>query len=227
MKPLPISFSNLDKFTNCPKAFYEIKVAKSIVETQGEAAKWGDYVHKEFENYLSSRGLYTLPTNLEEYRQYLDTILAQVGEQDGFHVELPMAIDTALTPCDFFAPGVFARGYADVLRIRGDRAYILDHKTGKRKRDSKQMKMMALLCFATFAQVQRTRVGFAWLKDKATDAAEYTRVQIADLWNEFLPEITQFRNAFRDDIWQPRQSGLCHGWCPVKSCEFWKPKRVK
>lgn len=224
VKPLPISFSTLDKFRNCQKQFYEIKVAKSVVDVQGDAALWGDFVHKQFENYLLAKGLYTLPDSVEMHRRYLDTILSQPGE---LHVELEMAVNTKLEPCEFFAADVFARGKADVLRINGTMAYILDHKTGKRKRDSDQMRMMALLCFMLFPAVQKIRVGFVWLKDDKTDADNFTREQIPELWNGFLPDITQYRNAFRDDVWQPRQSGLCHGWCPVKTCEFWKPKRVK
>ena len=37
----------------------------------------------------------------------------------------------------------------------------------------------------------------------------------------------QYAQAFKTDTWQPRPSGLCNGWCPVKTCEFWQPKRNK
>lgn len=223
MRPLPVSHSSLDKFNTCPKQFFEIKVAKNFKDSKGEAAIWGDYVHKEFEVYLRAKGAHELPENLTAYKEYLDAILAQEGV---LHVEHAMAVDAKLQPCTFFAADVFLRGYADVLRIKGERAYILDHKTGKRKRNSKQMKMMALLCFLLFPAVMRIRVGFAWLQEKATDAEEFTRSDISALWQEFLPDIKQFRDAFWTDTWQPRQSGLCHGWCAVKTCEFWKPKRL-
>jgi hypothetical protein len=42
-----------------------------------------------------------------------------------------------------------------------------------------------------------------------------------------MPDIKQYQQAFVQDVWQARQSGLCHGWCPVTTCEYWKPKRMR
>jgi hypothetical protein len=53
------------------------------------------------------------------------------------------------------------------------------------------------------------------------------RDQIGAVWGEFLPNLKQYAQAFKEDIWQPRQSGLCGGYCPVTDCEFWRPKRRK
>lgn len=224
MKPLPLSHSSLDRFKTCPKQFFELKVAKSVQDSKGDAAAWGDYVHKNFEDYLKARGMITLPQNLEQYREYLDTILAQDGT---LYVEHELAVNARLQQCAFDASNVFIRGYADVLRLKQTRAWILDHKTGKRKPDSKQMKLMALLTFLIYPDVDRIRVAFAWLKTKQHDAEEFRRSQMIDLWNEFLPDIKAFLDAFVNDVWQPRQSGLCHGWCPVTQCEYWKPKRLR
>jgi hypothetical protein len=223
MKPLPLSHSNLDKFKTCPKQFHEVKVLKRFKDTKGEAAVWGDYVHVEFERYLKAKGEAELPENLLQYKSYLDGILSKPGE---IIVEAQLAVNTSFAECDFFAPNVFMRGYADVLRILGNKAWILDHKTGKRKADSRQMKMMALLVFALHPYIEHIRVGFAWLQDGVNDAEEFKRSDWNKLLNEFLPDIVQYRDAFCNDVWQPRQSGLCHGWCPVNDCEFWQPKRV-
>ena len=48
---------------------------------------------------------------------------------------------------------------------------------------------------------------------------------IKGIWKKFIPDLRQYAEAFKTDTWQPRQSGLCNGWCPVKECEFWKQKR--
>lgn len=224
MKPLPLSYSSLDKFKTCPKQFHEVKVLKRFKDTQGEAALWGDYVHTEFEKYLKAKGKVELPENVLQFKPYLDGILSKPGE---IVVEAELAINTKMEPCGFFDPDVFLRGYADVLRMLTPKAWILDHKTGKRKPNSKQMKMMALLVFAIYPHIMHIRVGFAWLQDGANDGEEFSREDWPDLLNEFLPDMVQYRNAFRDDVWQPRQSGLCHGWCPVTDCEFWQPKRVR
>jgi hypothetical protein len=224
MKPLPLSFSALQRFKNCPKQFHEVRVLHSVEDIVGAEGKWGNYVHKEFENYLERGGIYDLPENVAQYQPYLDGILDKPGDM---LVEQELCIDTSLQQCDFFAPNVFIRGYADVLRMLGPRAWILDHKTGKRKPDSNQMRMMALLVFAIYPQIEHIRVSFAWLQEGVSDGEEFTRADWSMLLNTFLPDIVQYRDAFAKDIWQPRQSGLCAGWCPVTQCEYWKPKRVR
>jgi hypothetical protein len=88
------------------------------------------------------------------------------------------------------------------------------------------MKMMALLVFAIYPRITDIRVGFAWLQESKNDGEEFKRDDWSALLNEFLPDMLQYRNAFRDNVWQPRQSGLCNGWCPVTDCQFWRPKRV-
>jgi hypothetical protein len=223
VKPLPLSHSTLDKFKNCPRQYHALKVIHSVADPKGEAALWGDYVHQHFEKYLLAKGAYKLPDNLEKYTRYLDDLLRMPGEQ---HVERPLAVSTKLRVCAFDAPDVFLRGYADFMTIKDTRASIIDHKTGKRKPDSKQMKMMALLTFLIDTQVERIRVAFAWLKTNEYDSDEFTRSDVPSIWAEFTPDMKQYADAFKNDIWQPRQSGLCHGWCPVHECEFWKPKRL-
>jgi hypothetical protein len=89
------------------------------------------------------------------------------------------------------------------------------------------MKLMAMLVFMLFPLVTNIKVGFAWLQEKINDKDEFDRADMFRLWEEFLPSMMQYKTAFNTDVWQPRPSGLCHGWCPVKTCEFWKPKRLR
>ena len=224
MKPIPLAFSILERFINCPKQFHDVKVTHDFEDTPNETNLWGNYVHEEFEKYLSAKGTQPLPENLAIYQGYLDGILRQPGEM---HVEWKMAVDTRLEECSFWDKGCFLRGVQDVVHITGTRASMIDHKTGKRKPRSKQMKMAALLLFLVRKDIERCRVAFAWLKTNEFDAEEFTRADIPDLWNAFMSDIKQYQQAFAQDIWQPRQSGLCHGWCPVTSCEYWKPKRMR
>ncbi len=219
MKPKAWSHSALSRFNNCPKQYYHISVVKDVVEPQGEAMLWGNRVHEAMENYLKAavheHGL--LPPEFEMYRGYLNAILHVPGDM---YVEHEMSLDTNLNPCDKFADEVFVRGICDVLHVDDTVARAMDHKTGKRKQDSKQMKLMALLIFAHFPKVQRVRVGFFWLKTAEKDSEWFTRADIPALWQEFLPELKQWKQAFATDTWQPRQSGLCKRHCPVVSCEF-------
>lgn len=227
MKPLPWSHSALSDFKNCPKAYYHKRIAKDVVDPPNEAGVWGDYVHKEFEKYL--KGWRTtgsedvkLPADLEMYRDYLDRLAGLSGEM---HVECRYAITKELKPCDFFAKDVWCRAIIDVLHIDGERAHVLDHKTGKRKMDTRQLKLCALLVFIHHPDVKVIKVGYAWLKDHASDYEHYVRTGMEEMWSEFVPDLTAYSYAAKNMLFGPRPSGLCNGWCPVTMCEYWKPKR--
>lgn len=228
MQPKAWSISSLTDFTNCPKAYYEKRIAKSVVEEQGDAAAWGDYVHKEFEKYLKSESLahavpsHTLPDDLRQYTSYLQSIAAMNGAH---HYECKYAINSKMEPCEFFDPDVWCRGIIDVLVIDGEVARIIDHKTGKRKPGSLQLQLNALLVMIHHPDVQVVETAYFWLKDKKLDPESFIRTDYAKLWNDFLPQLRPYMVAHQKEVFVPRPSGLCNGWCPVKQCEYWKPKR--
>ncbi len=225
MRPLPWSHSSKEDFKNCPKAFYEKRVAKSVVDPPNEAGDWGNYVHKEFEKWLNARFSDRdppLPADCEQYRPYLQAIAARPGLM---YVECKYAITRGLQPCDFFAEDVWCRAILDVIHVKDDKAWVQDHKTGKRKHDTRQLKLCALMVFIHHPQVNTVYTAYNWLVDGATDREKYTRDQEAELWGEFLPDLMAYKQAFHTMTFNPKPSGLCNGWCPVTSCEFWKPKR--
>lgn len=233
MDPKPWSFSSLEKFVGCPKQYHEITVLRRVKDEEGAAAGYGNFVHEHGENYLKARGAYVLPPNpenmngfpaLSKYREYFDSILRLPGRM---LVENKYALNRDLQPVDFFAPDVWVRGKADVTVIDGDVARGLDHKTGKRKPGSRQMVLMALLIFYHHPEVRTVKTAFFWMKTNEIDTGEYTHADIPAMWNMFVTDLAQYRDAFHGDVWQPRKNGLCHGWCPVHDCEFWQPKRVR
>jgi len=227
MRPLPWSHSALSDFLNCPKAYYHKRIAKDVVDPPNEAGQWGDYVHKEFEKYLNAwmplkTVHHPLPDDLEHYREYLNAIAALPGKM---YVECKYAITTQLLPCDFFAKDVWCRAILDVIHINGESASVIDHKTGKRKVNARQLKLSALMVFLHHPDVQAVKTGYFWLKDRVFDTEHYVRKNEAELWQEFLPDLNRYREAAQTMTFMPRPSGLCNGWCPVHACEFWKPKR--
>jgi hypothetical protein len=224
MKPIPIAFSILERFKNCPKQFHDVKVVHDFEDTPNELNLWGDHVHKQFKVYLDARGEYLLPPDVIGYKPYLDKILKLPGTM---YPECKLAVNTKLEPCGFFDSNVFMRGIIDVLHVNGTAATALDHKTGKKKMASQQMKMAALLIMLVYKHIESVRVAFSWLKVNQYDSDEFTREQIQYLWNEFIPEIKQYKEAFDNDTWPAKQSGLCKGWCPVQSCQFWEPKKIR
>ena len=236
MTPPPWSHSSLSDFLNCPKAFYHKRIAKDVQDPPNDAGRAGDFMHKAFEAYLKCDAPLpaAYPEDVKDWPQgirppaaYADYLDALKGGSGALYVERKYAITKAFRPCAFHAEDAWCRGILDVLQIDGERARVLDHKTGKRKQGSDQLKLCALLVFAHHPEVQTVKTGYMWLKEGALDVAEYEREQEGFLWQEFLPKLIQYKTAFEAETFVPRPSGLCAGWCPVTKCEFWRPKRSR
>jgi len=222
VKPLAWSYSGLSQFVNCPRQFEAVRVSKTVKESQGEAQVWGEWVHKQFED-RQGKGL-VLPPELAEHEPYMQTLAALPGKH---FTEQKVALNRIMQPCDFFAKDVWNRGVIDFVAIHNHVAIIVDYKTGKVKPDLKQLALFALFVFHTYPQVTACYTRYYWTQTKHETEEEFLRSRIPEIWRKFIPDLKQYNDAFKTNTWQPRQSGLCHGWCPVTECEFWKPKRSK
>jgi len=222
MKPLPWSHTSLDDFVNCPLAYYEKRVAKSVIETRSDQMIWGEEVHKHFELRIAEDK--PLPQDVAAHEPYMRRLLALPGPRG--LAEQKIALNTRLQPCGFFDADVWYRGVIDFMHVASDQtATVVDYKTGKPHSKFKQLKLFALWVFAQYPAIKTVKVRYYWTQTFNETGEIYQRSQIRALWQEFMPDLKQYAQAFREDIWQPRQSGLCYGWCPVVDCEFWKPKK--
>lgn len=222
MQPLPWSHARLKDFKTCPRAFAEKVVYKSVTEEEGEKTVWGKVVHKHFEDRLVDGVV--LPPELQAHEPAIDWIEQLPGQ---LFVEQRIALNTCGEPCEFFAPDVWFRGVIDVLKVNGEEAWLRDWKTGKVHNDFDQLRLFALHTFAAYPQVQTVKVEYYWTQTMSRSAHVYPRTFVPQMWKPFLGDLGQYMEAFRTETWQPRQSGLCHGWCPVTDCEFWSQKRIK
>lgn len=222
MKPLPWSYSSLDDFKNCPRAYHAKRVIKTVKEEKTEAIIWGEYVHKQFEE-RQLHGV-VLPPELAEHEGYMQ----KLQDKEGPHfTEMKIAFNLQLQPCEFFNPKVWYRGVIDYIKIHGESATVVDYKTGKPHQKFEQLTLFALHTFAACPDVNVVNVQYYWTKTHDTTKKVYGREEIPQLWAKFVPDLKQYAEAFKTDTWQPRPSGLCHGWCPVTDCEFWKPRKVR
>lgn len=222
MRVAPWSHSRLEDFKNCPRAFYEKQIAKSVVETKGEATIWGEIVHKHFEDRLTDGT--PLPPELTMHEDFLNRLQHHPGK---VVAEQRIALNLRAQPCGFFDQDVWYRGVIDVKIVDGSHALLIDHKTGKHHTKFGQLKLFALHTFAMHPEIETIRCEYYWTQTLTKNGESYTRDMVPKLWAGFIPDLKQYANAFKTDTWQPRQSGLCNGWCPVTDCEFWRPKRKR
>jgi CRISPR/Cas system-associated exonuclease Cas4 (RecB family) len=213
------SFSSLKDFINCPKQYYHIKVAKDFEKKATHQMLYGTEVHKACEDYV--RDGTPLLKNYERFKSQLDALLEIRGTK---YCEHEMALTQDREPCAFDSDTRWVRGIVDLLIVDGADAYIVDYKTGSnRYPDPKQLKLMALMTYAHFPEVQSIKAGLLFVMHNTFVTEEYDRKDINKLWQNFLPELNRLQVAYENNIWFPKAGPLC-GWCPVSSCNFYRER---
>ena len=203
------SYSSLNDFQNCPRAYQLKRVTKECKTVESEAMRFGTECHAYLENRMVKKD--ALPPHLE----WLEAMMRMVEESSGEVVsEQQVAITKGLTPTTWFGKDVWCRGVFDGGIRHKDRSIIYDYKTGKRKHDTEQLMLFAGLEFALRPEIAAVKTGYVWLKDKVIDSAMYTREDIPSIWNHFLPKVERLEKAFATNEWPAKSSGLC-GWCPA------------
>lgn len=228
--PLPWSYSRLTSFKNCPDRFHSETVLKLFPYVEGPEQKYGNTVHKAFEDYVKKGK--KLPQDLEAHEVHLKRLVNLPGDQMFAEQKIALRrVKTAdgvqIVPCDYWykdpitgKDAVWFRGQIDFTKLWDDVALIEDYKTGKIKNDFGQLKLFALWTFYQYPHINFVTAQFYWTQDKSQPREQYAREDIPKLWAEFAPDLKQYVEAFKTDTWQKRQSPLC-GWCPVKDCENW------
>jgi hypothetical protein len=213
------SYSALKEYLNCPRQYNEIKVLRNYAKEETDNMRYGKEVHKALEDYV--RENIPLAKNYKRFQPMLDTLLDIEGVKYPEH-ELALTFDRS--PCDFNSKDRWVRGIIDLLIVDGDTAYIVDYKTGSNKYpDPKQLKLMALLTFAHFPEVNKIKAGLLFVMHDSFMPEEYNRDSIGKLWYYFLSDLKRLELSFDNDLWIANPTGLC-GWCPVKKCEFHKER---
>lgn len=215
--PMPAwTYSRLEKFETCPKQFYHLKVAKTVIEPPTVHTEWGKEVHTAFENFILHGT--PLPEGMTQWQGIADKIAKLPGEKKP---EFRLALADTFQPTDWNA--AWTRGVADLLMLSGSTAAVLDYKTGKRK-PSEQLKLYAAYAFAYYPELRYVDTGFVWLKEQRITTERIPRDAVAIVWKEFMPRVAKLRSAYERDSWPARPSGLCRGWCPVKECDHYRSK---
>jgi len=212
------SHSALNQFETCPRQYYLLRVSKQAKDVKGEAALWGDAVHKHLE--ARAKNGTPLPSYLNYLNPIVERILASPGEKI---VEHKITITHDYSPTSWFAKDAWCRSIIDLGVVGETSATLLDWKTGKRKPDSDQMALFAGMAFVEYPNVEVIDTGFVWIKDKKVDRDRFTRSDVAAIWGGFLPRIARLEHAFKTNNWPATPGGLCKKYCPVgKSlCPYW------
>jgi CRISPR/Cas system-associated exonuclease Cas4 (RecB family) len=209
------SYSALKDYENCPKKFYEVRVAQNFVVIPSEKMMYGTEVHKALEDYVKDGK--ELALNYLRFKGVVDELIAIPGQK---YPEYEMALGHDKTPCAFDDPNRWVRGIVDLLIVDNDYAFIVDYKTGSnRYPDPKQLRLMALMTFAHFPEVNKIKAGLLFVMHNTFITEEYKREDIDASWKKFDGTLTRITQSYDNSTWPANPTPLCR-FCPVKTCDF-------
>jgi hypothetical protein len=212
-KPFAWSYSKLKNFESCPKRHWHLDIAKDVKEEEGEALIFGNELHKAMARRVEAGT--ALPQHFREYEPWAAKVSTPGGK---LLVEQKFAIAADFSPVEFFARNVWFRGIADVLRIHGPVALVIDWKTGKIKEDSVQLALTAQCVFSHYPDVHAVRTEFVWLAEDATTRADFKRGDMPAFWADLWPRISALEQAHKLTEYPAKPGALCRRWCPVTKC---------
>ena len=209
------SYSKMKNFDTCPKQFYHVTVLKEHPFKETSATKYGNEFHKAAENFIGKDE--PLPRDFKFAHKMLQALKDKPGEK---RCELKMGITEDLKPCGFFDKKVWFRGIVDLAILDGDRAFIVDYKTGKSARyaDPDQLQLMSLCIFAHFPQIKRTKGGLVFVLADEFVKADFDVNDHDAMWARWFKKYASMEQAFKNNVWNPIPSGLCRQYCPVVEC---------
>lgn len=208
------SYSKLKNFETCPKRSWHLDHAKDIREEESEQLAYGNTLHKVLAEAISGKA--PLPKHFSNMKPWVDKV---TGVGNGtILVEQQLAITKDFGPTEWFGKDAWYRGIADVIKIVGPVAAVLDWKTGKIIEDGVQLALMAACVFAHHPDIQKIRTEFIWLKEDAVTRADFSRNDMAKVWAGVLPRVQMLENALTTSTFPAKPSFLCRKWCPVETC---------
>lgn len=211
------SYSALTSFEGCPHRYFKTRIEKSVPDPMGEAALWGNKVHKALENYLKTREPF--PEGMEKYKELADTVISRAAGKS-LQAEKKISLNKQLQPTGYFDKDVYLRVITDFNIEHGDKLFIGDWKTGAVKPDSMQLKLSAAAMMEERPWINVVINAFVWLKTGEVTTEKFTRKDLGRIWREFLPRAKRMETMIEAGNFPKKTSGLCRAHCPVVSCEF-------
>ena len=192
-----------------------MRVLKNYTVKETEAIIYGLSIHEALELYVKENK--PLPKNYLRFKPMVDTLLKIEGDK---YPEYEMALTHSKEPCDFHSEDRWVRGIADLVIVDGDIAYVVDYKTGSnRYPDPKQLRLMSLMMFTHFPDIQRVKGGLLFVMKNSFITEEYLRKDMDKSWGMFEQSLKRLDTSYENDTWQANPTPLCK-WCSVVTCDF-------
>ena len=212
------SYSSLSQFITCPKQYSAHKVEKYVENTDTEATIYGKEVHTAAELYI--RDGTPIPAKFDYIKPYLDRLNAIEGYK---YCEFELGIkivDGEYVHCGFEDEDRYWRGIADLVIVNGDRAFIVDYKSGGSTRyaDVQQLGLLAAAVFLAFPEVKTIKGMLLFVVAKEVVKEDYTYDKRFEIFEKLDDVLTQREVAYETGVFNARPNGLCAKWCQAVRC---------
>ena len=191
-------------------------MVKDIVEPPQQHLTYGTEVHQAAEDYVCN------DKAIDPKYAFIKPTLDALKSLPGMKLcEYELGLTKEFEPCGFRDENVWFRGIADLLIIDGDKAHLVDYKTGRSSQyaDTKQLELMSLLVFKHFPYVKSVKAGLVFLVSEDLVKAAYAHDSQDKAWAKWLPEIQRLEKAMETDVWNARPNFTCRKFCAVVDCE--------
>lgn len=204
----PQSYSSLSTFKNCPRAYHERFVLKTVKFETSPALERGRGIHTALEAALKTGA--PIPDDV-----WLPDGLMEGLRASGAIAEAPLAVDGQWQQVEFFSKHPLLRGKIDVLSISGDGVEMIDWKTGKYRPDELQADIYAGLIRAV-TENHGLPVKFSWVYVEPHVKRHHSIMVDTGATSRVKSAIETLHKVDRFD---ERPSPLCK-WCAVVACKF-------
>lgn len=212
------SHSRLKMFKECPGKLWHCAVAPKghpdrVPYVESQAQRDG----KEIDLALSqriSKGT-PLPAKFAAYEGMIQVVLDSPGTK---LAQVEVALDQELRPCGYRDwNSAWVRAVYDVAIINGTYAFLGDWKNGKVWIDESQLRLAATIGFHQYREVEIIDTSFVWLQHGITSDETYTRRDLPDMWQTFLPDVERMQVYHKSNHWPKTPSARACGWCEVNA----------
>lgn len=213
------TYTMLNGYRTCGHSMFRRYIKRDIPYVQSEEAKRGDAVHVAFEQRVGSHK--PLPADMQHWEPFA----AALDKREPI-VEQKLAITKEGRSTGFWDSDCWFRGKVDVVLRQNEKLSILDWKTNKTSKyeDPFELECGALLLKAKYPEITFAKGNYVWLAENRLGQS-YDLSRFRDTYNEINRLVSMVEADRQLGEFEKKQSGICHGWCDVKDCEFNRPKK--
>lgn len=215
MSKFPLSYSKISKFKICPLQMEKVYVTKEVKDEGSEASHYGQRVHDSIARYGSTGSVLALNDETMHWKGLIDRFRKRAGEK---YWELKLALTEDLDPCDWFDRATWMRGIVDYMNVQGNKALIIDWKTGAKVRvEQLQVDLFAAITFFHYPRIETIDTAFVFLIPGELVPGTYHRADLGDLWAGIMREAYSIQDAVNSGVFEPKpRLPFPCGYCPAK-----------